>query len=76
MTVIPFPLALREPPAAPLTIPPVPAMSRFRVTLTTGEMRVIRAANAFEAPLAARHQIPDLAWPGVAIARVVWLGNV
>ena len=76
MTVIPFPLALREPPADPLTIPPVPAMSRFRVTLTTGEMRVIRAANASEAPLAARHQIPDLAWPGVAIARVVCLGKV
>ena len=66
-TVIPF-----RPTPAP-TIPRPPTMQRYRITLTTGERRVIHAPNQFEAPLIAYDTIDDLKIPGVKISTITKL---
>ena len=64
-TIIPFP--------TPLLIPRISTMQRYRITLTTGERRVIHAPNQFEAPIVAYTMIPDLSWPGVKISTITKL---
>jgi hypothetical protein len=68
--VIFFPFMIVENVRDPVTIPAFPELSRFRVTLSTGELRVVRAENLGEARTVAWGVIPDLGFGGVAIARI------